>query len=371
VSSIDKRPNGSWRARWREPGGRQRARHFPRKIDAQRHLASITVDVARGSYIDPDAGRMTIAEYGTAWMATQPWRASTRDVRERVWRDHVVPHLGHLQLRQLRPSDVQAWIGALSTSGSAASSVDLYYRTLASVMRAAARDKLIHESPCLGVRLPSADRSSRALVPLTTEQVQALAAAVPDRYRALVLVSAGLGLRQGEACGLTVDRVDFLRRRVTINRQVVTGKTSAAHTLGPVKTSASNRTIPLPGSVADVLAAHLAEFGEGPSRLIFTTGDGTMVGRQAWSTVFKAATRRLGIEASSHDLRHHCASLLIAAGCSPRAVASFLGHKSAATTLDTYSHLWPSDEGRITDAIDLGLRASEDFVRTPGSAQGA
>jgi integrase len=101
-------------------------------------------------------------------------------------------------------------------------------------------------------------------------------------------------------------------------------------------------------------------FGEGPNRLIFTTSKEKMVGRQAWSKVFKTAAGRLGIEASSHDLRHHCASLLISAGCSPRAVADYLGHKSAATTLDTYSHLWSSNEGRITDAIDVGLRASED-----------
>jgi len=206
---------------------------------------------------------------------------------------------------------------------------------------------------------------------LTVEQVQALADEVPARYRALVIVSAGLGLRQGEACAVTADRVDFLRRRVTINRQVVTGKTSTAHMLGPVKTPASNRTIPLPSSVSNILAAHLAEFGEGPGRLIFVTSEGTLIGRQAWSTVFKSATRRLGIDASSHDLRHHCASLLIAAGCSPRAVASFLGHKSTATTLDTYSHLWPSDEGRITDAIDAGLQRSEDYVRTLGASEGS
>lgn len=243
-------------------------------------------------------------------MAMQPWRASTRDIRERVWRDHVVPHLGPLQLRQLRPSDVQAWVGMLSTSGSAASSIDLCYRTLASVMRSVAKDKLIYESPCSGVRLPLADRSSSALEPLTVKRVQALADEVPDRYRAFVLVSAGLGLRQGEVCRLTVERVDFRHRRVTINRQVVTGKTSADHSLGPVKTAVSNRTIPLPSSVADALAAHLAKFGEGPARLCFATSEGTMVGRQAWSTVLRSAARRCGVDPSSHDLRHHCASLL-------------------------------------------------------------
>jgi integrase len=80
---------------------------------------------------------------------------------------------------------------------------------LAAVMRAARRDRLIYESPCDGVRLSRSDRSGSALVPLTSDQVRAIAATVPERYRALVLASAGLGLGQGEACGLVVDRVDF------------------------------------------------------------------------------------------------------------------------------------------------------------------
>jgi integrase len=157
---------------------------------------------------------------------------------------------------------------------------------------------------------------------------------------------------------------------VTIDRQVVSGKTSEGHTFGPVKTPASNRTIPLPASVADALAAHLAEFGAGRDGLVFTTREGTMVGRQAWHTVLTSAARRLGIDVSSHDLRHHCASLLIATGCSPRAVASFLGHKNATMTLDVYAHLWPNDDDRIRDAVDAGLRRSEDFLRTTGTSEG-
>ena len=63
----------------------------------------------------------------------------------------------------------------------------------------------------------------------------------------------------------------------------------------------------------------------------------------------------LELDASPHDLRHHCASVLISAGCSIRAVSGFLGHKNASETLDTYSHLMPSDTHRITAAIDAGM----------------
>ena len=208
---------------------------------------------------------------------------------------------------------------------------------------------------------------------ISSEQVEQLAEEVPRRYRALVLVSAALGLRQGEACALTVDRVDFLRRRVTINRQVVTPTVGSDCTFGPVRTPASNRTIPLPETVAAMLAEHLAEFTPDDAtadhgRLLFTTKDDRMISRQTWHGAFSSAAARLGIDASSHDLRHHAASRLIAAGCSPRAVASFLGHKSAHETLDTYSHLWPSDEGRIVAAIDEWLGSGVHEMCTDGAS---
>ena len=104
---------------------------------------------------------------------------------------------------------------------------------------------------------------------------------------------------------------------------------------------------------------------------MFTTSDGGMISRQTWHGAFSAAAKRAGIGASSHDLRHHAASLLISAGCSPRAVASFLGHKNATETLNTYAHLWPSDEGRIVAAIDDVLRGSVREVCANGVAIGS
>lgn len=158
---------------------------------------------------------------------------------------------------------------------------------------------------------------------------------------------------------------------MTIDRQVVTPPKGNDCYFGPVKTPSSNRVVPLPALVADVLAAHIAEFTPpvidgkpaDPGRLLFTTRDGLMLSRQTWHGAFSSAAQRLGIAASSHDLRHHAASLLISAGCSPRAVASFLGHKNATETLNTYSHLWPNDEDRITAAIEAAF-GSEDQVRT-------
>ncbi len=266
----------------------------------------------------------------------------------------VVPVFGALELRQVRPSHVQAWIGAMSAGGLAASTVESYFRVLAAVMRAARRDRLIHDSPCDGIRLPRNDRVRSALVPLSTEQVQAIAATVPERYSALVVASAGLALRQGEACGLTVDRIDFLRRTVRVDRQLLSPPRGPVH-FGPTKTASSNRVVALPATVGEALSAHLARHGDGRDGLIFTSSTGSPLRRSTWAAAFGRACRDLGVDASPHDLRHYGASLLISAGCSVTAVQHFLGHKNASETLDTYSHLWPDDEDRIRAAIDGGL----------------
>jgi len=372
TGTVGKKSNGRWYARWRDPDGRQRARTFDRKLDADRWLATVVVDTLAGRYVDPQAGRLTVGGYVDGWVEGQPWRPSTRASREAVIATRIVPTFGSTPLAAVRTSDVRAWVGRMTAEGLAASSVVAYYRVFAQIMRSAVDDRLIVETPCRRVKLPRAEGArGRRLRVLDGDEVAAIVEAVPARYRALVVVSAALGLRQGEACGLTVDRIDFLRRTVTIDRQVVTGKRVADAELGPVKTPSSVRTIALPSTVADVLAAHLAEFGAGPDGLVFTTRDGGIVNRQTWHAAFSAAADRVGVEASSHDLRHHTASLLIAAGCSPRAVASFLGHKNAAETLNTYAHLWPSDEGRIVAAIDEALGAGVRGMCAEGAVEGA
>jgi len=181
--------------------------------------------------------------------------------------------------------------------------------------------------------------------------VMALAGTVPERYRALVITMAGLGLRIGEATGLTLDRIDFAAGHVVIDRQLVTPSRGQPH-FGPVKTRSSNRRLPLSATVTQALNLHLDTYGLGPHGLVFTTQRARPIGRTTFAEVFRNATRQLGLDATSHDLRHHCASLLIGANCPVTTVQHFLGHKNASETLDTYAHLWPTDDDRIRHAID-------------------
>jgi integrase len=212
---------------------------------------------------------------------------------------------------------------------------------VAAVFKAAVRDRVMTGSPCEGVKLPK--KEPKKIVPLLTDVVRALADAVPELYRALVVLAAGTGLRQGEVFGLTLDRVDFLRRTVTVDR-----------------------TVPLPQVVAEALAKHLRAFPVAPDGLLFTTPAGEPLRRTAFSSkVWRPAVTRAGLGgAVFHELRHYYASLLIRHAESVKVVQARLGHATAAETLDTYSHLWPDSEDRTREAVDVVLGAAADSVRT-------
>jgi integrase len=358
VASIDKRPNGTWRARWREaPGQPQKTRSFARKVDAQRFLDGIVGDLARGTYVDPGLGRETFGDYALAWQARQVHRDSTAATLESHLRLHILPTLGPMPLVAVRRSDVQAWVKGRSEV-LAPATVRLVYSFVSGVFRSAVEDRVLAASPCSRIALPKVE--PKRVEPIPTATVDALLEALPARYRALVVLGAGAGLRVGEATGLTVDRVDWLRRRVRVDRQLVTPSKGPVR-FGPPKTPSSVRVVPAGGYVIDALSEHVAAFPvRHPDGLLFTSSTGTALRRTGFAETFRAAARRAGVAdaVSFHDLRHYYASLLIHAGQNVKVVQARLGHKSASETWDTYGHLWPDSEDDTRDAVDriLGRR---------------
>lgn len=369
MASVDKRPNSTYRARWREhPGGPQQTRTFRRKVDAVNFLDALRGDLVRGRYVDPALGRESFRDYAERWREVQLHRPGTATSAEQQLRLHVYPTIGDLPIASVRSTDVQALVKRLEQRLSPGT-VRVVYSRVVAVFRAALRDRVIGFTPCDGIRLPAASASSTLEV-LTTDQVVAIADAAPDRYRALVLAGAGTGLRPGELFGLAVDRVDFLRRTVRVDQQIARLEGGGVG-LAPLKTDASYRTVPLPTVVGDALAEHLTRFT--PHRelgVIFTTGRGGPVQQHPWAEVWATARKRSGVPswATPHDLRHHYASVLIASGASVKAVQTRLGHRSATTTLDTYGHLFHDEEDRTRQAVDAAFAArAEDQLRTSGT----
>jgi len=360
--SIQRRGD-KWRARTRVGGGRWATKTFDRKTDAERWLRETLLAVDRDSFVDPRAGRITVAEYAARWIESPPWRDSTRDRMQFVVDSRIVPKFGDWRLAAVRPSDVEAWVTDMTRGGLKPSTVESYYRVLAALYRKALRDQLVIRTPCVDIALPRREKTSRSLVPITTEEVAVVVAHLPDHMKAMAWTQATLGLRTGEVTGLTVDRVNWLRRSVTIDRQLVTPQTGSP-SFGPPKTEASARTLEMSVWLSERLAEHLRLHGEGESGLIFHTTSGAPIRRAHWAETFKKAATAARVSARPHDLRHYAASLLINRGVSVKAVQAFCGHATAQETLDTYGHLWPDDGGRIAEIFDGEFGSSAD---SPGS----
>ncbi len=357
-----------WEVRYRDPEGKQRARLFDRKVDAARFVTGVEHSMLIGGYVDPAAGKITFQSFAEEWRQVQVHRAGTAQSAEQQLRLHVYPAIGHRPIAAIRPGEVQGLVQRLATE-LAPSTVEVIYGRLIAVFRAAVRDRIVTTSPCVDIRKPAKPPASMLEV-LSGDQVFALAAAMPKRYRAPVLTGAGTGLRPGELFGLTVDRVDFLRRSIRVDRQLarVRGQGVA---LSPPKTLASYRTVPLAAAVADVLAAHLSQWpaSHEPS-LIFTNERRAPIQQHPFAVVFEAGARRAGLPewATPHDLRHYFASVLIRSGASVKVVQARLGHSSAKTTLDVYGHLFADEEDRTRAAIDaeFGSRCAPDVHQRGG-----
>jgi integrase len=361
MASIDRRANGRWRARWREyPGGPQRAKHFDRKLDAERFLVAIQHRLMTGAYITPEAARVTFDAYSREYVERQPWRASSTQVAE-FGLGHARRAFGKRPLGTIRKSDVQGFVTGLHLSPT---TVGVVFQHVSAVFEAAVQDRLITFNPAKGVKLPKRDGGE--IVPPTMEEVAAIYEAATNWFRPAVVLGAGLGLRQAEASGLTGDRIDWLGRAVRIDRQWVT-RMRPAH-FGPPKTASSVRTVPASDWVIRELSGHVGRRHEG----FVVHRDGEPVDSNAFSYQWRRATRRAGVTGVRyHDLRHGFASMLIAAGCSVKAVQRAVGHASSTTTLNLYVHLWPGDEDRIRQAVDqaVALVASEDSLRTEGRSR--
>src|ERR1700676_2615588 len=113
MSSVHRESNGSWRARYRNPEGRDRSRNFARKIDAERFLVSIEHSKQTGGYVDPSEGKITFMSYAEEWRSGQMHRKGTEAQIETNLRLHVYPRIGHRAIASIRQSEIQGLVRSM------------------------------------------------------------------------------------------------------------------------------------------------------------------------------------------------------------------------------------------------------------------
>lgn len=356
MASIKKRPDGKYRARYRDDAGKEHARHFGRKVDAQQWIDEQTAAIVTGQFVDPKAGRITFARYFDDWATRQVWTSGTDRAMRLAARSVTFTDV---QLRALRRSHVEQWVKSMQVAdrgggkpqGLAPGTIKTRVNNVRAVLRAAVRDRVIASDPSDGVTLPRTRRAESSMLLPAPAQVRALLDAAGPQFRAFIALAAFAGLRLGEAAGAQVADVNFLGRSLQISRQVQRGPGGTVEITPPKY--GSERTIFLAPDLVEILARHVAEHRPGTDlrRWLFNGEAGNPPHQNTIGYWWRKTGKSAGVTGVKlHDLRHFYASGLIAQGCDVVTVQRALGHASATVTLLTYSHLWPNAEDRTRKA---------------------
>lgn len=334
------------------------------KKDAQKYLNGVLREIDLGTFIEPS--QMILGQYLDQWLKA----AAKPRVREQTYigyvavlRRYVRPVLSAKKLSDLRPMDLQALYSKMLEQGLSARMVRYTHTVLASSLKQAVKWGLIFRTPSDSVELPrQARKEMKALSPEEAERF--LKAAAEDRMGALFALAIATGMRPEEYLALQWKDVDLQSGVVTIQRVLIRKANGSDWYFDEPKTSRSRRSIPLPSSVLQGLIEYKRRQSEkrlkaGPKYknidLIFANRTGGPLHRHhLWRLHFKPILRRAELNESLrlYDLRHTCATLLLAAGENPKVVSERLGHASVALTLDTYSHVLPSMQQAASEKLE-------------------
>lgn len=363
--SIRKRKDGRWEGRI-SVDGRQRSFYGKTRVEVSRKIREAQRKVDRGLPLADE--RVTLGKHLEHWLETSvkpSVRPATFASYESHVRLHIGPALGKVPLAKLQPQHVQKLMNAKLDEGLSANTVLRIRATLRKALNQAIKWGLIDRNVATLVDPPKAERYR--VEPITPEEATAILEAVKGhRLSALFTTLLGVGLRLGEGLGLRWDDVDLEAGTLTV--RFALQKIEGEYQLVEPKSELSRRTLVLPEFVTAALRRHraaqsrerLVAGGDWDDQgLVFTTDrgqplDNSNVHHSFRRQLVKAGVRSLRI----HDLRHGCASLMLAKGVSPRVVMETLGHSQISLTMNTYAHVMMSlreDAARKMDEI-LGSR---------------
>jgi len=320
--------------------------HSTRKSDAQKRLNELLVTLEKGVYTPP--GRLTVREHLHNWLegyVKTNCSQRTLDGYQSIIETHLIPALGHIQLKHLHPQAIQGYYGKACERLSART-VHHHHRVLSQSLKYAVRQGYLGRNPCEFADPPSP--KGRAMRTLTPDEVEVLFENAQDNYYYPVIYTAvSTGLRQAELLGLRwrdVD-LDFLSILVC---QVLYKRRGICQFKEP-KTAHSRRRVAMTPKLALFLREYRAErerlYQQLGKRLtlddlVFASSEGKPIDPCVLTHAFTRLARQAGLGGTRfHDLRHTFASLMLLRGAKPKVISEALGHSSVAFTMDVYSHI--------------------------------
>jgi integrase len=346
--SIYQRKDGRWCGALTLPDGTVKRYYSRDRQEVQRRLTNALQKRNDGLPIVVNE-QLTVEQLLTQWLETavKPRvRASTFRGYESKIRTHILPALGTLRISHLTPQRLQAFLNERHRSGLSERTTGHLRDILRTALNDGAKWNLVARNVATLVDPPRV--SEREFEGLSPAQAKKLLEAVKgDRLEALYTVALAVGLRQGEALGLQWQDVDLSVGTISVRRALQ--RLQGDYVFVDPKTKRSRRRIVLPTFAIAALEEHQKrqdkeratarnEWHE--TGLVFTTADGQPLHYSTVTKGFQRLLRLAGLPRQRfHDLRHACASLLLAQGVQPRVAMELLGHSQLNTTMNIYSHV--------------------------------
>lgn len=367
MTSIRKRewttPNGekktAWLVDYRDSSGARRCKQFVRKRDADAWSTTAAWEVSQGTHT-PDSQSITIADAADQWLARarrEGLERGTIKSYDQLVRLHIKPLIGAEKLSRVTKPRVEILRDTLVETRSRAMAGKVM-RALAMIITEAQRRGLVAQNVAARVQVRRQKRDRpKPVIPTKAEMRAMIEAAASSPFpmdKPLVLTAIFAGLRGSELRGLRWSDVDLKAAMLTVSQRA-----DEWGVIGPPKSAAGHRTVPLAAVVVAELRKWKLRCPNGELGLVFPTGTGTveshanLLNRHFWPLQIRAGvcdTVMVDGEAqpdarySLHALRHCAASLWIEQRISPKRIQTWIGHSSIQMTFDVYGHLFEQVE---------------------------
>ena len=316
------------------------------KTDAMRRMRELESGLDKGVPIP--VGKLTVTEHLHNWLegyARTTCSPRTVDGYQSIVENHLIPALGHIQLRQLQPQAIQVYYGKACEELSGRS-VHHHHRILSQSLKYAVRQGILGRNPAELVTAPSSRK--KVMRTLTPGEVEVLLEnASNNQFYPVIYTAVSTGLRQGELLGLRWRDLDLDLMSISVSQTLY--KRRGVCQFKEPKTSGSSRRVAMTPKLALFLKGYRAEreslywqLGVPPTLddLVFANHDGKPIDPSYLTHTFAKIVKQAGLgRVRFHDLRHTFASLALLRGAKPKVISEALGHASVAFTMDTYSHI--------------------------------
>ena len=346
---------------------RRKFEHVQGKKAADRRLRELLVSLDRGMPISTD--KVTVAEWLDKWLTEHIGPTTRQKTAERyrdVTKKRISPHIGHVQMTRLTPTDVKTLEAEWAHRGMSATGVGYGHRVLSAALKYGVKMEVLYRNPAQVVDPPRVEK--REMQPPDVGTVNGILTAseeAGDRAFPALRLIAYSGVRRGECLGLAWSQVDFARQEISIVQSLVRSADKGL-ILEPPKSRASRRVIDLDNGTMEVLRDHKVRQMEHrlvlgktyeDHDLVFPNEFGHPLNPMALTRALNRAGKRVQADRMKlHDLRHFHASLLLQSGQNPVLVSKRLGHSAVNMTLDIYGHLMP---GWQREAAEVFAKAME------------